>query len=121
MSSEIQTSINAHVAARIRILRKEVGLTQQEVARQLGISFHQLQKYEHGKNRVSAGRLYQLAAVLETNIEAFFAGYKQGAAQDAKRPTEVSRLARQFEAISSTEIKKSIYGLIRVLDETRTV
>ncbi|WP_282611387.1 helix-turn-helix domain-containing protein [Pelagibius sp. Alg239-R121] len=124
MSSDIQASINTHVAARIRSLRDEVGLTQQEVARRLGISFQQLHKYEHGKNRISAGRLYQLAAVLETNIEAFFADYKQDDARDTQMPADAGRstprLMRQFEAISSTEIKKSIYGLVLALDKTRT-
>lgn len=125
MSSEIQTAINAHVAQRIRSRRLEVGLTQQEVAHRLGVSFQQLQKYEHGKNRISAGRLYQLAAVLETGIEAFFAGFDAEASMPSKPPAEanrsleVSRLSRQFEAISSSEVRRSIYGLIRALDKTQ--
>lgn len=125
MSSEIQTAINAHVAQRIRSRRLEVGLTQQEVALRLGISFQQLQKYEHGKNRISAGRLYQLAAVLETGIEIFFAGFEAEASPavnppvERNRSLEVSRLSRQFEAISSSEVRRSIYGLIRALDKTQ--
>ena len=125
MSSEMQTAINAHVAEKIRSRRLEVGLTQQEVARRLGVSFQQLQKYEHGKNRISAGRLYQLAAVLETSIEGFFNGFEQGASVPAKAPTEVTRsievtrLSRQFDAISSTEVRRSIYGLIRALDKSQ--
>ncbi len=127
MPSKMQAAINAHVAQRIRSRRIEMGLTQQEVARLLGVSFQQLQKYEHGKNRISAGRLYQLATVLETGIEAFFAGFEAESSSPAKLPAEtnrsleVSRLSRQFEAIASSEVRRSIYGLIRALDKTQTV
>lgn len=125
MPSEMQAAINAHVAQRIRSRRLERGLTQQEVARLLGVSFQQLQKYEHGKNRISAGRLYQLATVLETGIESFFSGFETEAAASATPPAEtsrsleVSRLSRQFEAIASSDVKRSIYGLIRALDKSQ--
>ncbi|WP_282611257.1 helix-turn-helix domain-containing protein [Pelagibius sp. Alg239-R121] len=123
MSSDILTSINAHIAARIRTIRRERGLTLKVVSSQLGIALQQLQKYERGKNRVCAARLYQIADVLETNVEAFFAGYNPDAVQDAKRPADAGRstprLMRQFEAISSTEIKKSIYGLVLALNKNR--
>ena len=124
MSSEVQAAINAHVAQRIRSRRVEMGLTQQEVARRLGVSFQQLQKYEHGKNRISAGRLYQLAAVLDIGIEAFFTGFESEAdvprkpPADTGRSLELSRLSRQFEAIGSSEVRRSLYGLIRALDKS---
>ncbi|WP_282605661.1 helix-turn-helix domain-containing protein [Pelagibius sp. Alg239-R121] len=125
MSSDVQTSINAYVAENVRRRRLEVNLTQQEVARLLGISFQQLQKYEHGKNRISAGRLYQLAVILETSIDTFFAGYEGDAAQQAGMPAdsgrsiEAARLTRQFNAISSASVRRSIHGLIRVLEKTK--
>lgn len=126
MPSDVQKSINAHVARRIHARRIEVGLTQQQVARLIGISFQQLQKYEHGTNRISAGRLYQLAEVLDTNVTYFFAGYEQEKSADAKPENEgISslesvRLVRQFNAIPSDSLKRSIYGLIRALGNSET-
>ncbi len=126
MSPDVQKSINAHVARRIHARRIEVGLTQQQVARMIGISFQQLQKYEHGTNRISAGRLYQLADVLDTSITYFFAGYEQDSSQEAKSANDYTssmesvRLVRQFNAIPSDSIRRSISGLIRALGTTET-
>ena len=66
--------IDAHVGARLRFLRKERGLSQTALAARIGVTFQQLQKYESGKNRLSASRLYRLASVLGVDVAAFFVG-----------------------------------------------
>ena len=66
------SQVDLLVGARIRQARKEAGRTQQDTAEQLGMSFQQLQKYEQGKNRVSAGKLYEIAIELKKPIEWFF-------------------------------------------------
>ncbi|WP_282607888.1 helix-turn-helix domain-containing protein [Pelagibius sp. Alg239-R121] len=123
MTSNNEETITAHVASRIRSRRMECGKTQQQVAGLLGISFQQLQKYEHGTNRITAGRLYQLAEVLDTNIAYFFADYETGATKQGQSQegqidaAESMRLVRQFNAIPSGNIKRSVLGLIRSLEK----
>ncbi len=52
------------VATRIRQIRQKRGLSQTDVAEALGISFQQFQKYEQGRNRISAARLVAIARIL---------------------------------------------------------
>src|SRR5689334_3817554 len=65
--------IDRRVADRIRERRLRLGLTQQALARMIGVAFQQAHKYEHGLSRISAGRLYRIAAALQTPIDYFFA------------------------------------------------
>ncbi|MBI3452370.1 MAG: helix-turn-helix transcriptional regulator [Rhodospirillales bacterium] len=65
-------AIDAHVARRLRQGRIACGLSQKALARTLGLSFQQLQKYEWGVNRIGAGRLYRIAQALGVGIDWFF-------------------------------------------------
>src|SRR5215216_6542525 len=60
--------IDLEVGRRIRIQRKNLKLSQTALADQLGITFQQVQKYENGKNRISAGRLSVIARILQVPI-----------------------------------------------------
>jgi transcriptional regulator with XRE-family HTH domain len=51
------------------------GLSQGDLAARLGISYQQIQKYESAQNRVSAGRLFQIAGILEIPVSEFFKRY----------------------------------------------
>ena len=51
-----------------------LGISQRDLAEALGIRFQQVQKYENAKNRISAGRLFEIAAALDTSISYFFEG-----------------------------------------------
>jgi transcriptional regulator with XRE-family HTH domain len=62
------------VAQRIRRQRDALDMTQDQLAKALGISFQQLQKYERGVNRISASRLFQISCVLGVGPEYFFEG-----------------------------------------------
>jgi transcriptional regulator with XRE-family HTH domain len=77
--------IDQRVADRIREQRKRIGMTQQALARMIGVAFQQAHKYEHGLSRISAGRLYQLASALKAPITYFFA-----AEDEAKKHEEAS-------------------------------
>ncbi len=74
---EVQTR-NPHfndisIGKRIRHRRISMGLSQKELGSQLGVSFQQIQKYEKGFNRVSAGRLQEIANILKVPITFFYA------------------------------------------------
>jgi transcriptional regulator with XRE-family HTH domain len=68
-----QIGIDEQIGRRIRDRRRVSGLAQHELAKALGVSHQQLQKYEAGKNRISASRLWRCAEVLDTPISDFFA------------------------------------------------
>jgi len=60
------------VGQRLRIRRSLLGLSQEKLADAIGLTFQQIQKYERGMNRISAGRLYQFSKILEVPITYFF-------------------------------------------------
>ena len=64
--------VDIHVGARARMRRKLLGMTQTDLGRALGLTFQQIQKYERGVNRIGAGRLYDLARVLDVPVNFFF-------------------------------------------------
>ncbi len=64
--------IDAQVGSRLRARRIALGMSQTNIADALGLTFQQIQKYEKGTNRIGAGRLYQLAAMLKVNPGFFF-------------------------------------------------
>ena len=74
--------IDLHLGRRLRRRRRLLGLTQQQLAAQVGIRFQQIQKYECGANRISAARLWQLAEALETPVAYFYDGLAEALDQD---------------------------------------
>ena len=67
-----QGELDGWIGSRIRDRRRMLGLAQHELAEALGISHQQLQKYEAGKNRISASRLWWCADVLDMPMDYFF-------------------------------------------------
>lgn len=70
-------SIDVHVGSRMRLRRSILGLSQENLAEGLGLTFQQVQKYERGVNRVSASRLYHLGQILDVPVNFFFEGFNE--------------------------------------------
>lgn len=111
--------VDEYVGERVRARRTELGMTQHDLAQALGISYQQVQKYETGANRVSSGRLYEIAQKLEVDIAHFFDGLEPTA---PSRPMEhggknraTIELARNFTEIDDGELRAAISGLIKSL------
>jgi transcriptional regulator with XRE-family HTH domain len=68
----IADPVDVAVGARIRLLRKVRGLSQQALADAAGVTFQQIQKYERGANRVSASMLSRIAQTLQTPMAEMF-------------------------------------------------
>jgi len=85
--------VDLHVGARVRMRRRLAGVSQEKLAEALGLTFQQVQKYERGANRVSASKLYEIAAALQTPVAFFFEGLADPCAIEEIR---VSRGAEQF-------------------------
>jgi len=80
LQSHEPNSIDVHVGRRVRLRRHSIGVTQQQLAAALGISFQQVQKYERGANRISASKLFEIGQALDAPISYFFEGL------EARRP-----------------------------------
>jgi len=81
-------TLEREIGQRIRQRRIELGLTQQDLADKLGLSYQQIQKYETGLNRISAGRLFLVAKELLTRLDYFFES------ETGEPPTRTVRRAR---------------------------
>lgn len=70
----IPTSIDEHIGQRMQLRRNMMGLSQKDLAQICGVTFQQIQKYEAAENRISASRLFDVSAALETPVSFFFSG-----------------------------------------------
>ena len=67
--------MDVHVGQRLRVRRSLLGLSQEKLAESIGLTFQQIQKYERGTNRISAGRLFDMSKVLDVPVGYFFEQY----------------------------------------------
>ena len=82
------TDIDFHVGRRLRRRRRLLGLTQLQLGEAIGMRFQQIQKYECGANRVTAGRLYQISVALGVPATYFFEGLPDTLGSNASRAAE---------------------------------
>jgi transcriptional regulator with XRE-family HTH domain len=115
-SSSRTQDIDRYVGARIRERRIMLGLTQQQLADLIGVTYQQAHKYERGINRVSAGRLFEVAQVLSVPVNYFFDGLDQEN-ERAISPRErmCLELARNFAQIPNERHQEALSQLARVL------
>jgi transcriptional regulator with XRE-family HTH domain len=131
--------VDAHVGRRLRERRTVMGISQQALAEAIGISFQQVQKYERGANRLSAGRLWRIARVLDVEVDHFFAGLPgnpaearrhgglgqpvtpfEGAPAEVLTRRETLELARAFFAIEDAGLSDPLVAIARRLAERET-
>ncbi|MEO1017544.1 MAG: helix-turn-helix transcriptional regulator [Pseudomonadota bacterium] len=100
----------------MRERRIMLGLTQQQMAELIGVTYQQAHKYEKGINRIAAGRLYTIAQALGVDVSYFFEGMHDDA---SFKPTPQQRmlleLARNFIALPSRKHQEAICSLARAL------
>lgn len=119
--------IDRHVGLRIRLRRKELGVSQEKLADQIGLTFQQVQKYERAANRVSASKLYEMARALNTSVSYFYEGLGDPGASDgaAVAPTvheflltpEGMELATVFPRVRRGRVRRRILDLVRAMAE----
>jgi transcriptional regulator with XRE-family HTH domain len=83
-----------HVGSRVRMRRKMLAMSQEQLAEALGISYQQVQKCEKGANRIGASRLQQISQVLQVPVAFFFEG-----APNASEPHDSSGSALSMAQI----------------------
>jgi transcriptional regulator with XRE-family HTH domain len=118
--------VDVHVGKKIRQRRWLAGMTQQQLAEQVGIKFQQIQKYETGANRVSASRLWDIADALQVQVSFFFEGLadEEDAVQvngasvpdNLLNDKEALDLVRSYYAIPENQ-RRRLFELARVLSD----
>lgn len=127
---KVPNPIDVHVGSRVRLRRMLVGMSQEKLGEQLGLTFQQVQKYEKGTNRIGASRLYQIAHILSVPVQFFY----DDMAESAPRPTpgfaeadgaenvmdfvsssEGLTLNRSYTRIKDPTLRRRVLDLIRTL------
>jgi transcriptional regulator with XRE-family HTH domain len=132
VDSKSVNAIDQHVGQRVRAQRLLKVMSQQALADALGLTFQQVQKYEKGLNRISAGRLSQIAAVLGTSIGFFYDGAPGANGPKNKNDAHMTRLTgflatkqgqqliQTFEAIPDGDLRQRIIDLMAALSNRQT-
>jgi transcriptional regulator with XRE-family HTH domain len=109
-------AVDDHVGARIRERRIMLGLTQQQLAELIGVTYQQAHKYERGINRVSAGRLFEIGRVLSVPVGYFYEGIgEEGTRQVTQRERMMLEIARNFADITNERHQEAVSQLARAL------
>jgi len=116
-------SIERHVGQRIRARRTMLGLTQQQLADLIGVTYQQAHKYERGINRVSAGRLFELAKALDVAVSYFYEGLGPSESTDAvpERQRLCLDMARNFAKIREERHQEALSQLCRALADDKAL
>ena len=123
--------VDLYVGARIRMRRKLLGVSQERLAEQLGLTFQQVQKYERGANRVSASKLHAIGAALGAPVAYFFEGFGGASASggatgepdgsafvhELVMTPEGMELASLFPRLKRAKVRRRILDLVRALVE----
>ena len=118
--------VDRHVGLRIRMRRKELGISQERLAESIGLTFQQVQKYERAANRVSASKLWEMSRALSTNISYFYEGLGDAieapgsnlpreSMQDFLLTPEGIELAAVFPKIAKGRVRRKILDLVRAM------
>jgi transcriptional regulator with XRE-family HTH domain len=110
------TDVDIFVGKRLRRRRRLLGLTQQDLASQVGVRFQQIQKYECGANRITASRLFSLANALNVNINYFFDGL---AADGMQAPANDSADRLSGDILSQKETLELVRAYYRLGERPR--
>lgn len=130
--NKVPSGIDRIVGQRLRWRRRELKLTQEQLGERLGLTFQQVQKYEKGVNRISAGRLFEMAQVLGITITYFYEGVDDllespsilTVHEDDHPPSlpvldgEAMELVKAFQQIGDKSLRRSLLETIRAAAAT---
>lgn len=128
-TEKVPNPVDIHVGSRVRLRRLLIGMSQDKLGDELGVTFQQVQKYERGTNRIGASRLYQISRVLGVPVNFFFEGIGEPAAEgfaegdqtplvnDFINSPEGVSLAAAFSRIRDARVRRRVLDLVRTLAE----
>jgi transcriptional regulator with XRE-family HTH domain len=119
--------IDIQVGNRVRIRRMLIGMSQERLGDLLGLTFQQVQKYEKGVNRIGAGRLFEVARILNVPVNFFYEGVSEGQpglgesdgapVMDFVSSGEGLQLSLAFMKIKDAKVRKRVLDLVKSLAE----
>lgn len=113
MTDETELELTKQIGQNIKVIRRDSRVSQMCLADLLGISYQQLQKYESGKNRVSAAKLYKMSIALDVPASAFFSGIDELLEHKILNITPLRLdILKALEAMDNLRIEKSIYEMV---------
>src|SRR5712692_2645025 len=131
LKSETPNPIDVQGGSRVRLRRNMLGLSQEKLGAAIGLTFHQVQKYERGANRVGASRLHQLSRVLDVPVTFFFddvdpvrapaipGGFAEPPAEafesDPLRRRETVELVEAYYTIEDAAVRRRLFDLAKAL------
>ena len=111
--------VDIHVGQQLKRMRILRNLTQTDVAQGLKISFQQVQKYELGRNRISASRLFELSHILNVPPAFFFEGLENSPNESERAlDDEATKIASMFTRIEDARLRTQIRTFINELAST---
>jgi transcriptional regulator with XRE-family HTH domain len=129
--------IDVHVGSRVRLRRLLVGMSQEKLGEQLGLTFQQVQKYEKGTNRIGASRLYEVSRILNVPVQYFYEEMAEGDVparngemafaegdgtpyvMDFVSSSEGLQLNRAFFDIKDPTVRRSVIDLLKNLSKAQ--
>lgn len=111
MGKRSRDPIDIDVAKRVRALRLQRGLSQNELSDALGVTFQQVQKYERGANRISAGRLLRIAKVLDVPV-----AFLYGASDEFRNEADQHPATADFDFLQTSGAMRLIRAYARIED-----
>lgn len=114
MKREIN-EISKMIGHKIKLRRKSLGLTQDQLARHLGLTFQQIQKYESGVNNVSICNLYKLSKILKVNVNYFINNNIINKDNTDIETKELAKVVEYYNKIKNREMKNIALQLIKKL------
>jgi transcriptional regulator with XRE-family HTH domain len=119
-------AIDVYVGSRIRLRRKQLGMSQERLGDALDLTGEQVEKYENGSYRMRAARLFELSRIIDVPISFFFCdsttdiSSTSSTTPTGRRQTEISELVQAYYQIIDPMVRNSIFRLIRSMGENET-
>jgi transcriptional regulator with XRE-family HTH domain len=112
--------VDQEVGARVRLRRKLIGMSQEKLAAEIGVTFQQVQKYEKGTNRIGSSRMHQISVALGVSVTSLFgdgdglspSGIDPFGSEDSVISKDGIDLNKAFLKIKDTGIRKSVIELV---------
>jgi len=137
---KVSDPVDIHVGKRIRLRRNLLGMSQEQVGTACGLTFQQIQKYEHGTNRVGASRLFHFGKLLDVPVSYFFdampdeiidsysaKGFgekgqsiiegKQNPETELLHRRETLELIRAYYSITDKKTRRKVYELVKSMSD----
>ena len=127
--------IDISVGSKLREKRRGAGMSQDQLAQRVGLTFQQIQKYEKGANRISCSKIYQFAEVLNVPVSHFFEGleakyvpkdsynyqFADNESEDQEKyhsdieKTQLHDLTAMFLKLKNRELREHVLNLVSCL------